>query len=244
MFGVSRKFLMAALLAGLMFWLVPQLDLAVSSWFYCGQTFYLKKFPPFVAIYWLAPKCVYAVGVLAGAAWLYLLLRRRASMCGLACRAYLYLILAILAGPVLVVNTLLKDHMGRPRPSQVKEFGGHKTFQPAFVASQECEKNGSFVCGHAASGFYFIALALVLRGRARKIVFVAAVATGYGIGLVRIAQGAHFLSDVVFSFVFVSLVCRWLHYAMFADSRTPDGSLKIPSCLAKIACARGAIHFV
>lgn len=215
-FGVSWKFICAAVATGLLFWLLPEIDLAVSSWFYHEGKFYLKKFPPLRAVYWLAPKLVCTFGIALAVCWLSLLCRRSATMFGLPRRAFLYLFAAIWIGPVLVVNVLLKDHVGRPRPSQIEEFGGTQKFAPAFVYCPQGGNNSSFVCGHAAAGYYFMALALVLRGHRRQVVWWSAVVAGTGIGLARVAQGAHFLSDVVFCFVFMHMVCQWLHAAMFA----------------------------
>jgi membrane-associated phospholipid phosphatase len=64
----------------------------------------------------------------------------------------------------------------------------------------ECPSNCSFVSGHAALGFSLVAFAFLFPpGDMRRRVTVAALAIGTVIGLGRIAQGAHFLSDVVYA---------------------------------------------
>ena len=74
-----------------------------------------------------------------------------------------FLLACLLLGPGLLVNTIIKDNsVGRARPVQVQEFAGEKTFTPAFAYSGQCQRNCSFVSGHAAMGFYFIALGWVL----------------------------------------------------------------------------------
>ena len=37
-----------------------------------------------------------------------------------------------LVGPGLLVNTVLKDHVGRPRPVQLEQFRGHERYVPPF----------------------------------------------------------------------------------------------------------------
>ncbi len=117
----------------------------------------------------------------------------------------------------MVVNGVMKEFSGRARPRDVTEFGGSKNFTPAFAVANECGSNCSFVSGHASAGFYFVSLALIFEGRRRRVIFWSSVAAGGVIGLVRIMQGGHFLSDVVFSFVFVYLASLLLHHFMFMD---------------------------
>jgi lipid A 4'-phosphatase len=57
----------------------------------------------------------------------------------------------------LLANTLLKDHWGRARPTQIEAFGGLQRFTPAPLPAAECERNCAFVSGHAALGFSLVA---------------------------------------------------------------------------------------
>ena len=43
---------------------------------------------------------------------------------GVPGRAAVFLVLSLLLGPGLLVNVILKDNWGRPRPGSVVEFGG------------------------------------------------------------------------------------------------------------------------
>ena len=113
-------------------------------------------------------------------------------------RSAAFVLLILLLGPGLVVNTVFKDHWGRARPAQTVEFGGKAHFTPAWVISDQCNKNCSFVCGDASIGFAFVAFAFISRRPRRWL--VGGIALGAALGLMRIAQGGHFLSDVVFSF--------------------------------------------
>jgi lipid A 4'-phosphatase len=111
-------------------------------------------------------------------------------------RPVVYLLTTAAIGPGLLVETLLKPYWGRARPKDISLFGGSANYVPPFVISDECAKNCSFVSGHAAIAFWLTAYAFLLPTAWRKSAFRAAIVFGVAVGLVRIAQGAHFASDV------------------------------------------------
>ncbi|TPW01688.1 MAG: superfamily protein, partial [bacterium] len=116
--------------------------------------------------------------------------------------------------PGLIVNLILKDHWGRPRPSTIAEFFGPNHYVPPFLISDQCLDNCSFPSGHAALGFWLVAFALLTPPVRRRRALWAALVFGAMVGLVRIAQGGHFLSDVLVSgMIVVGLTC-WLHGRM------------------------------
>ena len=146
---------------------------------------------------------VIAIVVLAAAALVAWQHRRRAA---------LYLLLALALGPGLVVNTVFKDHWGRARPTQIVEFGGTQKFTPVFVPADQCTTNCSFPAGDPAVGFFLISAALLVPGlTTRRWAIAGAVAAGAALGVMRIAQGGHFLSDVVASGFLVTGL-SWLLY--------------------------------
>ncbi len=108
--------------------------------------------------------------------------------------------LALILGPVVMVNGVFKDHWDRARPRQIQEFGGDKVFSPAWVIADQCERNCSFTSGHAAAGFSFVVLHFIAR---TNVWLWISLAVGALVGGIRVAAGAHFLSDVVFSFFLV-----------------------------------------
>jgi membrane-associated phospholipid phosphatase len=127
-------------------------------------------------------------------------------------RAAAFLLLSLALGPGLLVNAVLKDHWGRARPAQVEEFGGHQRFTPVLVPADQCARNCSFPAGHPAIGFYLVSFAFLVRDpRQRRLAQGAAIAAGALIGVARMAQGGHFLSDVVFSGLLV-YATSWLLY--------------------------------
>ncbi|MFA6041127.1 MAG: phosphatase PAP2 family protein [Methylophilus sp.] len=110
---------------------------------------------------------------------------------------------SLLAGPLYMVNGVFKEEWGRARPNTVEQFSGAKKFTTAWQMTNQCEHNCAFTSGHAAAGFALCVAFFVSR---RKVWLPAGIALGASIGVVRIVMGAHFLSDVIFSFflVFIS----------------------------------------
>ncbi len=211
-------FLLVSLALALAFVFSPELDLEFQALFYReGEGFFLKDslFPQ--AFYWgIRRATVPVVGVLILLLLASAIGRVRAR--GVNPKVVAVLLLTVGIGPGLVVNALFKDNWGRARPSQIVEFGGTKRFTPAFVPSDQCTHNCSFVAGHPSMVFAAFAAALMLRRRRRAAVAGVAVLGGLA-GLGRILQGGHFLSDTVFSGVFVFLVA-WALVNLFPGPRT------------------------
>ncbi|MGM0439546.1 MAG: phosphatase PAP2 family protein [Chlamydiota bacterium] len=115
------------------------------------------------------------------------------------------LILSFVIGGGLIINFTLKDHWGRPRPREVKEFGGSQQYLPYYQPnfSSPSDKNKSFPSGHASAGFYFLAFCVLGRHyRSRQLLIFGIASTivmGTLLGGVRIVQGGHFFSDVLMS---------------------------------------------
>jgi membrane-associated PAP2 superfamily phosphatase len=128
-------------------------------------------------------------------------------------------------GPGIIVNDVFKENWGRPRPRDLVEFGGDRAYVKPWIKSSK-EMGGSFASGHAATGFYLLTPYFLVRAR-RKAAAAGLVAVGlaYGtvVGLARVAQGAHFLSDVLWALGFVYLTGLALFYLM-GFHRTPRAS--------------------
>ena len=116
-----------------------------------------------------------------------------------AARPAIVLLLGLALGPGLLVNVILKDHWHRPRPRQTLGLGGDFAYVPPFRIGPVGK---SFPCGHSAVGFACVALAGFVDARRRQVriaVVAAALLLGAILGLGRVATGAHFVSDVVWS---------------------------------------------
>lgn len=212
---------LGALVFSALFLLFPELDRTASAALYRpGQGFLLRGQAGFDFLHrhvgvlaWLTALAALAVA-LAGHWWGRLAPWRRPAW---------FALLALLLGPGLLVNAVLKDHWGRARPAQTVEFGGQAQFTPAWVVSDQCDRNCSFVCGDASVGFGLVALAFIAR-RPRPWL-LAGIAAGAALGLMRMAQGGHYLSDVVFAFYAV-----WFSsWALSELMRRTGGPLRPPA---------------
>ncbi|QIW09432.1 lipid A 4'-phosphatase LpxF [Francisella sp. LA112445] len=137
-------------------------------------------------------------------------------------KAIFFIAVCLWVGPGLVVNAVFKNHWGRPRPYMVQQFNGDKIFQQPFVISNQCTTNCSFPCGDASMGFWLFAfMPLAATRRKKALAFAVAVLAGGGLGLMRMAQGGHFFSDVIFCGIFV-YICTWIVYwVMYERNRKP-----------------------
>lgn len=141
-------------------------------------------------------------------------------------RSYLLLLLLLAIGPGLLVNSAFKDHWGRSRPKQVREFGG----QLPFVKVWDRGVPGvgqSFPSGHASIGFYTIAPFFILRRRRRGLAWGFLIGgTLYGLlmGCGRMVQGGHFPSDVLWAWGMVYLPGLLLCY-LLKPERPPEPRL-------------------
>lgn len=211
--GVSKRFYLFFAFSIAFFLLFPQVDIAVTSLFYSESEGFFWAKHPLVKLLYNIPKPIVIVAVLA---LIVLLIDMgfKKRLFNIRPLILFYFVTVMALGPGLIVHNLFKDHWGRARPSQTSEFNGTKAFTPAWVISDQCNKNCSFVSGHSAGAFGLIALALLAKRR-RTVAMTAAIATGSLVGLGRIIQGGHFLSDVFFSFVFVYLTAKILYYFTF-----------------------------
>ena len=185
-----------------------QIDLAISSLFFDNEKGFTYKLNP---IFLIMYRGVYVLAACLTITYILLLLRSflfKTHIKYLGRRKLAYLSLALALGPGLLVNLILKNNWGRARPFEVSYFGGSADFTPAFIIADFCETNCSFVSGHAAMGFYPMALAFLFASgtKARKHMLTIGILSGIVFGGARIIQGSHFLSDVLFSGLFTFVI--------------------------------------
>ena len=141
---------------------------------------------------------------------------------GMPRKAVIFFIVVVIMAPGIVVNSILKENVGRPRPIHITEYGGTAVFQPPFVISNQCENNCSFVSGHAAFAFTFMVIGLLFRNRLRHIICTSGFIFGALVGFVRIFQGKHFFTDVVFAFFFTWLTITLIYKFFYPNDQLPD----------------------
>jgi lipid A 4'-phosphatase len=213
--------LAVAAVVGLVFGIWPDLDLKLAAPFYDpDRGGYWRTYDPTYwrgrdAVTWLVtlvalPAFAALVGKLIRPQW-------RLLIPG---RAILLMLITLALGPGVLTNLVLKEHWGRPRPIDVAQFGGDEHFRPWWDPRGDCPKNCSFVSGEASGAFWTLAPAAVTPPQWRALAYAAALAFGAGTGLLRMAAGAHFFTDVVFAGVFMFLLTWLVHGWLYRWPRT------------------------
>ena len=125
-------------------------------------------------------------------------------------------LLGLIVGPVigcgLIANLYFKDTWGRARPINIQEFGGDKIYTQAFVKSDQCERNCSWISGEASAAFSFIAGTIIIKN---PIFFLLNIFFGIIVSFCRIAMGGHFLSDNLFAMIFMIYLAILYKYFVF-----------------------------
>lgn len=135
-----------------------------------------------------------------------------------------FVVVAGVLGPGMVVNWGFKENWQRARPYQVENFGGSQKFSRAAVISDQCNNNCSFVSGHVSCGVFLISLGLVHRRRQRRWAAIG-VASGLVIGFARMADVAHWLSDVLWAFPITLLSCWLVWLGLLRIYRKPSSTV-------------------
>lgn len=212
--------------AALLFVLNPGLDIAVSSIFHTpADGFWLgnESLP-------LAYRNIFNIMSMSLAVMsliLWIISYWRGPVMGIRDRVWGFITLLYILGPGLLVNFLLKSYIGRARPADVDEFGGENSFTPAFQLADQCQNNCSFVSGEGSSATaFFISLLVLSSFVTNKPARYLLVALGFAAALIaaslRVMKGRHFLSDTVFSVLFVSAVAVLLSWLLLRRKSEPE----------------------
>ena len=116
---------------------------------------------------------------------------------------------ALVVGNMLLVETLLKQHWGRPRPYhqhiELERFADY-VFMPVGDWRGACTSNCSFASGEAYALFWMVCATAILPERFRRPAFMVALPVAIFGSLLRVAFGAHYLSDVTVAALLAVLV--------------------------------------
>jgi lipid A 4'-phosphatase len=226
-----------AVLTGLVFAVAPGIDLAVAGFFHG------------LAVWETMPRLFHAIGILRtlepvltllaiAPAVIVLIVKlfwpKRATI--IPARAALFLVVSLVLGPGLLVNTVLKDHWARPRPGMVTDFGGDMTFRPWWDPRGTCTDNCSFVSGETSSAVWLAAPALLVPLPWRYAAFAGVAVYATAIGVMRLLMGGHFLSDVLFAAIFTGLVI-WTMHGRLLRWRMPPTDARLDAACERIGSA-------
>jgi membrane-associated PAP2 superfamily phosphatase len=137
------------------------------------------------------------------------------------------LLLAVALGPGLLANGVLKDHWQHPRPRDLIEFGGTQHYVPSPLMGDE--GGASFPCGHCTVGFLYATGWWVWKRRRPRWAaasLAAGLLLGALLGVGRMAAGAHFLSDVIWSALLAFAIVHLLSHRLL---RLPSSELAAPA---------------
>lgn len=192
-------------------------DLAVSGWFFRHHGWPIGEQFPWKLLYRIDR--LPAIG-LASVALVALAIGWRRPHRRQLVRPGLFLVVLLMLGPGLLVNSLFKDHWGRPRPREVVQFGGVRQFQQPWQPGISGQGR-SFPSGHSSAAFYLCAPYFIYRfrksRRARAWLWGGAV-FGVAMSYARIAQGGHFLTDTLWAFGMIWLVGLTLAALLLPDA--------------------------
>lgn len=189
----------------------PALDLHVARWFYSPETGFIATQWPWVpawhtSVPWVG-RAMLVVGV-------FMLIFLKRAISPATRRKALALSAGLVVGLWLLMHAGFKDHWGRPRPHEISQFGGTQAYASPLIPSRACDTNCSFMSGHAGTGFVLISIGALATTRTRRRWLAIGWATGLMLGLIRMAQGGHFLGDVLFGGLLLwgcAWITRWLY---------------------------------
>lgn len=128
-------------------------------------------------------------------------------------RPCLVVILTVVLGPAIVVNSILKPGWGRPRPVEVSNLGGDREYRAVWQPGGP-GAGKSFPCGHCAmayslaSGVAFYPAHPVVSA----CILVGVMAYGTLLGVARVMQGGHFPTDVLWSEILILMIVATLYF--------------------------------
>ncbi|MAY63248.1 MAG: phosphoesterase [Rhizobiales bacterium] len=212
-------FLFGILATSMFFWFFPEADLVASRLFFSpGDGFTLSKDP---VLRWLRSSSDWVLGGIVGMlAARILWCAVQSSLASPQARKPVWLLAGLALGPGLIVNAILKELWGRPRPHQVDAFGGDAVYQKVWVISDWCSGNCSFVSGEASASAWLVAAAIVSPKPIRRAATAMAVFYAGSLSLNRVAFGGHFLSDVILAWLICGLVFALLYRVLPARAHS------------------------
>ena len=227
-------------------WIIITLDLdrRLANRFYDPSLgWYLAEKQPWSWLYHYGtvPGIVLAVAALAGWFWSYSSKRKRTWH-----RYFLVIVLTAILGPGVLVNGILKNYWSRPRPREVQEFGGSWAYRHAHQPGIP-GKGESFPCGHCTMGFLFCSL-MVFRKHHRWLAYTGGavgVSLGTLLSIARMVQGAHYLSDTLWSmgilFMLPLALYLWIGNKPETDTRKSEALTRRKQILLWVAFALSLI---
>lgn len=199
----------------LFFLVFPGVDFWASGLFYSAVAGFWAQNEPFLRdVRHLGPFLVRVIAITCVAVLvLKLLVPGRPPIMPL--RMPVFLLSTLILGPGVLVNAILKDNWGRPRPRYVEEFGGDLPYQPVWKITDYCERNCSFTSGEASAAIWLTSIAFLVPPSWRKAVLMFVLPLCLILSVNRVAFGGHFFSDTLISWGVTLLLILGVYHLLY-----------------------------
>lgn len=182
----------------------PEIDLYIANLFFDGKKFPLSM--EYTAIIKIIDRFIEFGCIALWITFIVKLAKKEHKNHGLKytplMRKLVYVSSVGLLGSVGAVH-FIKRYIMRCRPNYIELFGGPSPFTEIWMRNMSDAVNASkcvsFVSGHSAIGFLIYAIAFTLPTNKRFKFILLGTLVGCLFGFIRMIQGQHFLSDVIFS---------------------------------------------
>jgi len=236
--------LLIFILVGLTYWgEANNFDLRFSAEFFNEEKeWFLAKNQPWNWFYEYGVIPGVLVSILSFFTWIYSRTNKKLAIL----RPY-FLICALtpIIASALLVNVVLKDHTGRPRPREIKQFSGNWEYLPALQTGIP-GRGHSFPCGHCSIAFILTSGVVFWRHSRKFAISSLSLGLVFGIlmSIARIVQGGHFITDAMWSLGVVWLTLTALYYFVYQPPRTENKPVMQFTKKQKLNVSAGVILFL
>ena len=241
--GILLICLLIFILIGLTYWgEANNFDLRFSAEFFTEEKeWFLAESPPWNWLYEYGVIPGILVSILSFFTWIYSRTNKKLAIL----RPY-FLICALtpIIASALLVNVVLKDHTGRPRPREIKQFSGNWEYLPALQTGIP-GRGHSFPCGHCSIAFTLTSGVVFWRHSRKFAISSLSLGLVFGIlmSIARIVQGGHFITDAMWSLGVVWLTLTALYYFVYQPPRTENKPVMQFTKKQKLNVSAGVILF-
>ena len=189
---------------GLLFLFFPSLDIYFSNFFFVENQFISEKYTSIKVLRDYLKNLMIIIPLLSLIILIINFINKRQNVRKLINQRIKFGLIGLVVGPILgcgiIANLYFKETWGRARPVHVEEFGGDKIFTPAFLKSDQCDRNCSWISGETSAAFSLMVGTILFKN---PIFFLLNLILGFFVFFCRLSMGGHFFSDNIFAMTFM-----------------------------------------
>ncbi len=209
-----------------LFLFFPKFDIFLSNLFFYENQFISEKYTFIKDLRVVLKNLMIALPIFAILLLVVSLINKKQNVKSFFDLKMQYALFGLILGPIIgcgiIANLYFKDTWGRARPVHIEEFGGDKIFTPAFIKSDQCDKNCSWISGEASAAFSFLVGTVLLKNH---IFFVINLILGFLVFFCRLSMGGHFFSDNIFAMIFMvylAILYQKIIYSFFINGSSNE----------------------